>query len=200
MIETDQSTPVTPMPLLPTAPMMPATMRAVAVVVHRVAVVGDEIVAVNVADEAVVAGVGVRPDVGRQVGMVVVDARVDHGHDDLRAAGGDVPGCLGVDRAEGPEVAVQGIVGHRLGLPHRVLLEAFEVRVALQAILRGGQRCAAAANQNLPGEPKTLEDLKIDAAALGLRGKLPWTHMRLWVWATEPKPTIEAAVNWTIQL
>ena len=64
-------------------------VRAVAVVVHRVAVVVDEVVAVDVVDVAVavvvdaVAGdlARVGPDVGGQVGVGVVDAGVDHGHD-----------------------------------------------------------------------------------------------------------------------
>ena len=90
MIETDQLTPATPWPLLPTAPIVPDNVRSVAVVVHRIAVVVDEIVAVNVVDEAVavvvfaVAGdfVGVRPDVRRKVAMGVVDAGVEHRHHD----------------------------------------------------------------------------------------------------------------------
>ena len=92
-----------------------------AVVVHRIAVVVDEIVAVNVVDEAVavvvvaVAGdfVGVRPDIRRQVAMGVIDAGVEHGHHDLGASGADVPGIGRVDRAHAPKLAILRIVGNR---------------------------------------------------------------------------------------
>ena len=78
------------MPLLPTRADGARHVRAVAVVVHRVGVVVDEVVAVDVVDVAVAVVVEpsagdlgrVRPDVGGEVGMRVVDAGVDHADDD----------------------------------------------------------------------------------------------------------------------
>ena len=79
---------------------------AVAIVVHRVAVVGDEIVAVYVAAKSRPAGVGIRPDIGGQVGIGVVNARIDHRDDDVVAAGADAPCAAGrIDVGCGPIAA-----------------------------------------------------------------------------------------------
>ena len=58
-------------------------VSAVAVIVHRVAVAKDEVVAAGV--------------VRRQVRVRVVDAGVDHRHRDVGAAPGDRPGFRGID-------------------------------------------------------------------------------------------------------
>ena len=75
-------------------------VRAVVVIVHRIAIIVDEIVAVDVVDEPVTVVVdtvsgdlaGVGPNVGRQIGVSVVDAGVDHRHHNTAASSGDVPG------------------------------------------------------------------------------------------------------------
>src|SRR5262249_15114969 len=93
-------------------------VRPVVVVVHGVAVVVDEVVAVNVIDVAVavvvdaVAGdlAGVGPDVGRQVGMVIVHAGVDGRHEDAAGARGDVPRLGGVDVGIDGAAALAGVV------------------------------------------------------------------------------------------
>ena len=80
-------------------------MRTVSLVVHGVAIVVDEVVSVNIVDESVaivvqsVAGdfAGIGPDVGGQIVVRVVDARVDHAHNDIAAAGRNAPGGAGVD-------------------------------------------------------------------------------------------------------
>lgn len=40
--------------------------------------------------------------VGAQVGMGQIDPVVDHRHDHLRVAGGDLPGVVGLDSAHSP--------------------------------------------------------------------------------------------------
>ena len=78
-------------------------MRAVPVVVARIVVVVHEVPAVHVVDEAVMVVVDavarylprVGPDVRRQIGMRVVDSRVDHRHQDGAVAGADIPRRLG---------------------------------------------------------------------------------------------------------
>ena len=115
-------------------------VRAVAVVVHRVAVVVDEVVAVDVVDEAVavvvdaVAGdlAGVGPDVGGQVGVGVIDAGVDDGDDDAAAAGGDVPGFRGVDVGVGRAAGLAGVVQAPEGTELRVVRNL----VQLQEVVR----------------------------------------------------------------
>src|SRR5262249_36880628 len=80
-------------------------MGAVPVVVHRVAVPVDEVVAVVVVNEAIAVVVGVvagdlprvMPHVGGQVRVRVVHPGVEDGDDDAAAPGGDVPGLVGVD-------------------------------------------------------------------------------------------------------
>ena len=168
MIDADQSTPATPWPLLPAAPRMPGDDGAVAVVVHHVAVVGDEVVAVKVAGEAV-AAVGpqrIRPDVRRQVGVVVVDAGVDHGDDDIAAARGDVPGGGGVDVGEGPLLGVRGIVGRFLELLERVGLEAGDLAVGPQQ--RGGRRRRrpGGADEDLALHAQPFENLEVNSVGV----------------------------------
>ena len=105
-------------------------MRAVVMVVHRIAIKIREVVAVEVVHEAVVVIVdavardfaGVDPDVVGQVGMGVIHAGVDDGDDHIAAAGVEIPGGgrinVRVGRAAGlpgvvhsPEFAEAGIVG-----------------------------------------------------------------------------------------
>ena len=106
--------------------------------------------------------------------MVVVDARVDHGHHDARTAGGDIPGGLGVDGGQIPLVAAGSrIVGQHVASAARgVLLEAGDVRVAGQPMFDGAQRGAGAADQDLSGQPQSVEDLEVDAAAGQKAGRL----------------------------
>ena len=84
-----QVTPTTPMPLLPTAPIVPAVC-----VPWPLSSIGSpecvtDVDTMDVVDVAIVVVVdavagnlaGVRPDVRRQIGMVVIDAGVDVGDD-----------------------------------------------------------------------------------------------------------------------
>ncbi len=83
----------------------PGTVRPVAIVIHGIVVIVDEIPAVDIVDEAVAVVIdpvvgnftGVGVDVGRQIGVSVVHARVDHAHDDVMGTGEHVPGDGGVD-------------------------------------------------------------------------------------------------------
>ena len=101
-----------------------------AVGVHRVAVVVVEIVSVHVARKAVaVPSVGghiqrVGPDVGGQVGIGVIDARIEYGNDHVAAARGNVPSVrrinVGMGLAAGlarvvqtPQLREHRIIGHR---------------------------------------------------------------------------------------
>ena len=74
-------------------------------VIHRIAVVVDEVVAMHIVHETVLVVVeavagnlpGIGPDIGRQIGMRVVDARVNHANDDGAAPGRDSPRLRSVD-------------------------------------------------------------------------------------------------------
>ncbi len=93
-------------------------VRPVAAIVHRVVVVVVEVPAVDVVDVAVavvvdvVAGnlARVDPDVVGQIGMRVVDARVDNAHHDVRRPGRHVPGVHGADVGAGHAAALAGVV------------------------------------------------------------------------------------------
>src|SRR5262249_36200554 len=114
---------------------------AVGVVVERIGVVVDEVVAVVVVGEPVVVVVDaiigdlprVVPHVGGEVGVVVVDARVDVGDGDAAAAGGEVPGLGRVDVGVWGAVAQAGDelpgVVHAVELPERRV-----VRIEIQGI------------------------------------------------------------------
>src|SRR5262249_46767682 len=67
----------------------PGDVGPVAVVVHRIGVVGHKIVSVDAARAG--------PHVRGQFGVVVIHARVDDGHDDTTAARGHIPGVGHVD-------------------------------------------------------------------------------------------------------
>ena len=108
---TSQVTPATPMPLFADGADGAGDVRAVAVVVHRVAVVVDEVVAVDVVDEAVAvvvdSAVARRLRRGwsrcwRQVGVGVVDAGVDDGDDGAAVAGG-------TSQASGASMSASGV-------------------------------------------------------------------------------------------
>src|SRR5262245_41523900 len=97
-------------------------VRAVPVLILRVVVVGEEIPAVDVVDEAVVVVVdavagdlaGIRIDVGGQVRVSEINAAVQHADDHRAAAGGDVPGLGSIDvrvgNADLPEDGLAGVV------------------------------------------------------------------------------------------
>src|SRR5262249_9210453 len=82
-----------------------AGLHTVGVVGHRVTVVVDEVVTVDVVHVPVAVVVDavprdlvrVAPDVGDQVRVVVVHAAVEHGDEDVGRAGGDLPRLGGVD-------------------------------------------------------------------------------------------------------
>ena len=116
-------------------------MRAVAVVVHWVGVVVGEVPAVHIVHIAIavvvdtVAGHFARivPRIGSQIGMGVVDARIDHGDNDSAGTGGCVPRFWGIDIGighaarlpniiEAPELAECGVVGGDCGSDDKVWL------------------------------------------------------------------------------
>ncbi len=126
-------------------------VRPVAVVVHGIAVAVDEVVPVDVVDQPVAVVVdavrrhfaGVGPGVGGQIGVGVVDARVDHGHDDAGAARGDVPRFgrvdVGVGRAPGlarvvepPERVEVVVAGHRVVGQRRIEFGVGDVGIAVE--------------------------------------------------------------------
>ena len=109
-------------------------VRSVAVVVHGIAVVVGKVVPVHVVHEPVAVVVDpiaghlgrIRPDVGGQVGVVVVDARIDDPNHDAPAPRGEIPGLrgvdVGIDRSAGlprvvqaPETVEFRVVGDGLG-------------------------------------------------------------------------------------
>jgi len=157
---------------------------AVVVVVHGVAVVVDEIVPVHVVHEPVAVVVDavpgdftrVGPDVGRQVGVCVVDARIDHAHDDLAAAGGDVPGLGRVDVGvvgsaglagvvQAPEPGILRVVGDGLEHVDGVQLVAGDVFVRRQVAVDRLDRGPRAAHQHLADQPQSADDLELHSAA-----------------------------------
>ena len=140
-------------------------VRAVAVVVHAGCcrrrrnpsrAVVDEAVAVVVDAVGGEFFAGVRPDVGGQVGVDVVDARVDHRDDDAALPRGDVPSFgridIGVRRAarlagivQVPERAEARVVGKgRLGAQQVVGLGIFDERTGPQGREGRGNRKAGA--------------------------------------------------------
>ncbi len=142
-------------------------VRTVVVVVHGVAVVVVGIHTVDVVDVAVgvvvdaVAGdlAGIRPGIGREVGVRVVDTGVDHGdHDigrtvehapalgrvDVSVRGTDMAAAIGLAGVvHAPEVAEQRIVRHFQRVLHVVGLGVFHVGVRLEGADRGFHRIAA---------------------------------------------------------
>ena len=105
MNETFQQTPLIADPVVAHGPDDAGHVRAVRVIVHRIAVVTHEIVTVDVVHIPVavviqaVAGdlAGIDPDVGLEVGMEVVNARVDDGHPDGSGVGYHGPRLRGAD-------------------------------------------------------------------------------------------------------
>jgi len=91
---------------------------AVTVVVHRIAVVVEEVVAVNVVNVTVAVIVhaiardlaGIGPYVLREVGVVVVDACIDDRDHNVGRPGLDVPRRGGVDVGIGIPAALAGVV------------------------------------------------------------------------------------------
>ncbi len=138
--------------VVPDRPDGAGGVRAVAVVVKGIAVVVVEVVAVDVVHEAVAVVVDavprdlaeVRPDVGREIGMVVVATRVDHADEHIRAADRYVPRERGVDVGtrrppglprvpQGPHLVEAGVVGDHAGRQHVVRLGVLDLGVRLQA-------------------------------------------------------------------
>jgi hypothetical protein len=132
-------------------------VRAVAVVVHRVAVAVGEVVAVHIIDVAVAVVVNtiagdlarVRPDVRGEVGVRVVDTRVDHRDDHVGGLGDGVPGLGGIDVGivapaglpgvvQAPEAGVE-VVGRGLHAQQRIGRHRFDLAVAQQAFVRARQ-------------------------------------------------------------
>ena len=94
------------------------------VLVHRIGVVGMEVVAVHVVDESVVVVIepvtghlaGVDPDVVHKVQVQVVDSRIDNRNDHVRTAGRGLPGQRGIDIGIDLGVGLAGVVqSHLIG-------------------------------------------------------------------------------------
>src|SRR5262245_50350447 len=85
-------------------------MRSMTVIVHRIAVVVDEVVAVDVAGESVLARVRIDPHVRGQIGMRVINSAVDDGDDGVAGPGGDVPRRRGTNVTAGAVPFLTGIV------------------------------------------------------------------------------------------
>ncbi len=94
-------------------------MRAVTVIVLRIARVRHEVIAVHVIDVAVAVIVDIIrgdlaricPGVRRQVRMVVGDARVDNDGDGRVASCGDIPCVRKVERKRGVHARILRVVG-----------------------------------------------------------------------------------------
>ncbi len=131
-------------------------VRAVVVVVHRIAAAGDRVEAVHVVDDAVAVVVHavardlgrVDPHVGGQILVRVVHAGVDHADDDVGAADAVVPRLDGVDVSvrgaaglagvvEPVQLGEAGIVGRGAGVDDVVALGVEDLRVLAQ-LLDGG--------------------------------------------------------------
>ena len=128
--------------------MVPATWRAMTVVVHRIVVVVGEVPSPHVVHEAVAVVVdpvvgdlaGIDEDVRRQIGMRVVDARVDDRHEDARRSSEDIPSMDGAnvgargstrlaDVAQTPEARELRVVGNERRVQHIVGFDVDDVRV-----------------------------------------------------------------------
>ena len=132
----------------------PRDVRAVPVLVVAGAASGDDVHAVDVVDvavavvvEAVLGLLGVGPQVLLEIGMVELDARVEHR--DLRAVGQPVPGGGRVDVVVGAlgervlllEAGVVRVLRHR---HRRVVLDAQHARRGPQALPQRLQRLPVA--------------------------------------------------------
>src|SRR5262249_31070117 len=135
-------------PVVPDGPDGPGDVGAVVVVVHRVAVVGHEVVPVDVVDETVAVVVlavpgdltRVGPDVGGEVRVGVVDAGVEDGDQGAGRPGRLVPGFRRVDVrvrgaarlagvVEAPKVPKGRVVGHPVDAQPVVRLGVEDVRI-----------------------------------------------------------------------
>ena len=105
-----------------------------AVVVKRVAVVVDKVIAMDIVDEAITVVIDavarnltrVGPDVGGQIRVGVVDAGVDNTDDDIPRTGAHLPGFRRVNIGICCAAALTGVVQ--------------AVQVAIPGIVRGGCR------------------------------------------------------------
>ena len=125
-------------------------MGAVTVVVHRVAVVVDEIVAVDVVDKAVAVVVHavarnltrVLPGIGSKVAMGVVDAGVDDSDHDIPRTGGDIPRFECVDIGVVDPTSLSGVVqppqATQVGVVRRGGLIDHKIRLDVRHTVCGG--------------------------------------------------------------
>ena len=153
-----------------------------AVIVHRIAVVADEVVPVDVVDESVAIVVDsvaghlsrIRPDVCGQVGMAVIHTRIDHGHYDAGGAGGEVPRLRGIDICidgatrlarvlEAPQIEKPRIVREHRGVQERIRLIVRNTRVAAQPSIDGGEvQAGFRFKQHHPLEAQSTDDLRLE--------------------------------------
>jgi len=143
-------------------------VAAVAIPVVDVAVIGSEVPAVDVIDEAVVVVVDVvagcfariGPQGAFEVFVDKVDATVDDGDDDLGSAEGDVPGLADADAVEiaavgnavvGGVVLVVGVVGSEVGSEKVVGFGEGDGGMAVE----GGEYGGEVAGNTIAGELKS---------------------------------------------
>ena len=132
-------------------------VRPVIMIVHRISVVVDEVIAVDIVNESVpvvihswsaVQFLRIAPHVLRQILVGIIDPGIDDGHDRLATAGRDLPrlgridihirsstGLPGV--VQSPEFVEARIIGDRRDLKPVVGLGVEHVRVAAIGLQRG---------------------------------------------------------------
>ena len=138
---------------------------AMVVRVLHVRVVAGEVPALQVVDEAVGVVVEpvrdltrVRPDVGVEVRMRHVGARVDDGNDDGIAPLRDVPGERRADRVQAPELRVERVGGGGVELVGPVRAGGDDVAPALERAIGRRERGA----RFEPGADETAERHALD--------------------------------------
>jgi hypothetical protein len=134
--------------VVPCRPDRARDVRAVAVLVTRVAVVVHEVVT--------------REHVRRQVGVVVGDAGIDNCDGDCAASRGEIPSLRPVDvgiarLTEAPELSVSRVVRRESGVVDEVWLGVENLRPRLELVNRGFDGCFARKLKQLgTGEPQPL--------------------------------------------
>src|SRR5262249_47084256 len=164
-------------PVVADGPDRARYVRPVPVVVHRVAVVVDEVIPVHVVNKTVpfvvdaVAGdlARVGPDVRGQVRVVVIDPGVDDRDHHVPAAGADVPGLGGVDVGVRRTAALAGVVETVQGAEGGVVRD--DVRVDDE--VRLGERDPALGPEVPEGPGDGDARLQVDAVQTAAHGLGP---------------------------
>ena len=121
--------------------------------------------------------VGVDPEVAGQVGVVQVDAGIEHRHDGRRVAGRDRPGLRRVDidviRVVQPPLngVIRVVRGQGRGLDRRVGLRVLDRPISLQLAQRRRRREARGQLDHLRPVGETLDDVPADPVQRSLGGR-----------------------------